>query len=95
VALGEMGLGECGMMVGSGLWCVGGVSEYGKNDGSTHSTTYAGAIWPYFFKMVKNVHLGQMDIFLHLENLSMIFTDSYLGGVHLGDIDVFDHLSVM
>jgi hypothetical protein len=24
MALGEMGLGECGMMVGCGLWCVGG-----------------------------------------------------------------------
>ncbi len=45
--------------------------------------------------MVENVHLGEMDVFVHLENVSMIFMDSYLGGVHLGEMDVFDHLSEM
>ncbi len=81
--------------MGCGVW-VDGVGEYGKNDGSsTISTTYAGAIWPYFFKMVKKVHLGEMDVFVHLENVSMSLTDSYLGGVHLGEMDVFDHLSEM
>ena len=88
-----MGPGECGMMVGCELRCVGGVGEYGKNDGSTIATTYAGAIWPYFFKMVKNVHLEEMDVFVHLENVSMIFMDSYLGGNHLGEMDILDHLS--
>jgi hypothetical protein len=82
------------LVVGCGVW-VDGVGEYGKNDGSTISTTYAGAIWPNFFKMVKNVHLGEMNVFVHLENVSMIYTDSYLGGVHLGEMGVFDHLSEM
>jgi hypothetical protein len=50
-------------------------------------------MWPYFFKMVKNINLGEMDVFVHLENVSMSFTDSYLGGIHLGEMDIFDHLS--
>ncbi len=80
--------------MGCGVW-VDGVGEDGKNDRSTISTTCAGAIWPYFFKMVKNVHLGEMDLFVHLENDTMNFMDSYIGGVHLGEMDVFDHLSEM
>ncbi len=45
--------------------------------------------------MVKNVHLGEMDVFDHLEDVSMNFTDSHLEGIHLGEMDVFDHLSEM
>ncbi len=45
--------------------------------------------------MVKNVDLGEMDVFVHLENVRMILRDSQIGGVHLGEMDVFDHLSEM
>ncbi len=34
-------------------------------------------------------------LFVHLENVSMILTDSYIGGVHLGEMDFFVHLSKM
>ncbi len=37
----------------------------------------------YFFKMDKEVHLAEMDFFVHLDLVSMIFTDSYIGAVHL------------
>ena len=37
----------------------------------------------YFLKMDKKVHLGEMDFFLHLDLVHMIFTDSYIGAVHL------------
>ncbi len=36
-----------------------------------------------------------MDFFVHLENVSMISTDSYIGGVHLEEMDFFVHLSKM
>ena len=45
--------------------------------------------------MDKKVHFSEMDFFVHLENVSMIFTDSYIGGVHLGEMDFFVHLSKM
>jgi hypothetical protein len=45
--------------------------------------------------MVKNVQLGEMDFFDHLENVSMKFTGSYVEGVHLGEMDVVVHLSEM
>ena len=48
----------------------------------------------YFFKMDKKVHRGEMDFFVHLDFVSMIFTDSYIGVVHLGEMDFFVHLSL-
>ena len=36
-----------------------------------------------------------MDFFVHLENVSMIFTDSCMERVHLGEMDFFVHLSKM
>ncbi len=68
---------------------------YGKNDNSTESITNAGAQRSYFFKMVRNVHLGELDIFVHLENVSIFLTDSYGRGIHLGEMDVFVHRSEM
>jgi hypothetical protein len=37
----------------------------------------------YFLKMDKKVHLGEMNFFVHLDLVHMIFTDSYIGVVHL------------
>ena len=48
----------------------------------------------YFFKMDKKVHRGEMDFFVHLDFVSMIFTDSYIAVVHLGEMDFFVHLSL-
>jgi hypothetical protein len=45
--------------------------------------------------MDKKVHFSEMDFFVHLENVTMIFTDSYIGGVHLGEMNLFVHLSKM
>jgi hypothetical protein len=45
--------------------------------------------------MDKKVHRGEMDFFVHLDFVSMIFTDSYIGVVHLGEMDFFVHLSMM
>ncbi len=55
---------------------MGEAGEYGKYDDSKIYTTYAGAIWSHKNKMDKKVHLGEMDFFIHLEMISMIFTDS-------------------
>ena len=76
------------MVVGCcGLWCVGvGLQCIGKNYNPTISITNDGAKRSNFFKMYKNVHLGEMGVFVHLENGSMIFTDSYVRGVHLGEV---------
>jgi hypothetical protein len=63
---------------------VGGTGEYGKSDGFTISTTYAGAIWTYFFIRYKIVHL---------EKVGMSFTDSYVEGVHFGEMSNFVHIS--
>ena len=49
----------------------------------------------YFLKMDKKVHLGEMDFFLHIDLVHMIFTDSYTGAVHLGKMDFFVHLAKM
>ena len=43
--------------------------------------------------MDKKVHLAEMDFFVHLDLVRMIFTDSYIGAVHLGRMDFFVHLS--
>jgi hypothetical protein len=40
----------------------------------------------------KKVHLGEMDFFVYLENVSMISTDSYVSGIHVGGMDFFVHL---
>jgi len=45
--------------------------------------------------MAKKVHLGKMDFFFHLDLVSMIFTDSYIGACHLGKMDFFCHLAKM
>ena len=45
--------------------------------------------------MVKYVQLSKMNVSVHLENVSMFFTDSYIRGVHLGEMVVFIHLSDM
>ena len=45
--------------------------------------------------MDKYVHLGEMDSFVHLDLVRMIFTDSYIGSVHLGEMAFFVHLSKM
>ena len=45
--------------------------------------------------MAKKVHLGKMDFFCHLDLVSMIFTDSYIGACHLGKMDFFCHLAKM
>ena len=49
----------------------------------------------YFFKMDKKIHFSEMDLFVHLENVSMIFTDSNMEGAHLGEMDFFVHLYKM
>ncbi len=56
--------------------------------------TYAGPIWDHFFKMGKKVHIREMDFYAHLENVSMIFTDSYVGGVQIGEMDLFVILEI-
>jgi hypothetical protein len=48
-----------------------------------------------FFKMYKIVHLGEMYNFVHLENVSSIFTYSYVESVHLGKMYNFIHLGKM
>ncbi len=48
------------MMVVLCYGVVGGTSEYGKTDGFTISTTYAGAIWTCFFKRYTFLHLGEV-----------------------------------
>jgi hypothetical protein len=45
--------------------------------------------------MYKNVHFGKMYIFVHLENVSMNFTYSYVGSIHLGEMYNFVHLGEM
>ncbi len=45
--------------------------------------------------MDKKVHLGKMDVFVHLDLVRMIFTDSYIEAVHLGKMDFFVHLAKM
>ena len=45
--------------------------------------------------MDKKVHLAEMDFFVHLDLVRMIFTDSYIGAVHLGKMDFFVHLAKM
>ena len=47
------------------------------------------------FKMDKKVHLGEMDFFVHLDLVHMIFTDSYIEAVHLGKMHFFVHLPKM
>ena len=80
------------VVVGCGMW-VG--RELAKNEGSTFAITNAGAKRSYFYKKDKKVNFTEMDFFVHLENVSMIFTDSCIEGVHLGDMDFFVHLSKM
>ncbi len=46
-------------------------------------------------KMDKKVHLGEMNFFSHLENISVIFMDSDVETVHLGGMDFFVHLGEM
>ena len=72
-----------------------GVAIVGKNDSSTVSITIAGAKRPSFFKMYKIVHFGKMYNFVHLENVSIYFTDSYEGVCHLGEMYNFVHLGEM
>ena len=38
---------------------------------------------------------AEMDFFVHLDLVRMIFTDSYIGAVHLGKMDFFVHLAKM
>jgi len=45
--------------------------------------------------MDKKVHLGEMDFFVHLDLVCMIFTDSYIEAVHLGEMDFFVNLAKM
>ena len=45
--------------------------------------------------MDKKVHLAEMDFFVHLDLVRMIFTDSYIGAVHLGKMDFFVNLAKM
>ncbi len=45
--------------------------------------------------MDKKVHLGEMDFFVHLDLVCMIFTDSYTGACHLGNMNFFYHLAKM
>ena len=45
--------------------------------------------------MDKKVHLGKMDVFVHLDLVRMIFTDSYIEAVHLGKMDFLVHLAKM
>ncbi len=66
--------------MGVGSQCI------GKNDDSTVSITNAGAKRSYFFKMYKIVHFGKMYNFVHLENVNIIFTDSFVGVCHLGEM---------
>ncbi len=69
--------------------------ELGKNNGSTISITNAGAKRSYFFKTYKIVHFGTMYNFVHIENVSMIFTDSSVGVCHLGEMYNFVRLREM
>ena len=41
------------------------------------------------------VHFSEMDFFVHIKNVSMIFMDSYIGRAHLGEMDFFVNLSRM
>ena len=50
---------------------------------------------PTFSKWTKKSISQRWTFFVHLENVSMIFTDSYIGGVHLSKMDFFVHLSKM
>ncbi len=84
-----MGGGVCG------LWHLGRWGIKINIDYSTISITNAGAKRSYFLKTYKNVHLEEMDVFVYLENVSMIFTDSYKRGVHLGQMHNFVHLLEM
>ena len=45
--------------------------------------------------MDKKVHLAEMDFFVHLDLVRMIFTDPYIGAVHLGKMDFLVHLAKM
>ena len=45
--------------------------------------------------MAKKVHLGKMDFLCHLDLVSMIFMDSYIGACHLGKMDFLCHLAKM
>ncbi len=45
--------------------------------------------------MDKKVHLAEMDFFVHLDLVRMIFKVSYIGAVHLGKMDFFVHLAKM
>ena len=91
--IGGNGESVCGLwLAGCGMW-VGG--ELGKNNGSTILITNAGAKRSYFFKTYKIVRFGKMYNFVHLEIVSMIFTDSSVGVCHLGEMYNFVHLGEM
>jgi len=77
------------------MWCnvwVGG--GHGINDGITISITNAGAKIQLLKNCIK-VHLGKMDFLCHLDLVSMIFMDSYIGACHLGKMDFLCHLAKM
>ena len=81
------------MVVDCGAWVRG--CSVGKNDNSTISITNAGAKRSYFFKMYKIVHFGKMYNFVHLENVSIFFTDSYVGVSHHREMNNFVHIGEM
>ena len=78
-----------------GLWLAGCGMWTGGEFGSTILITNDGAKRFYFFKTYKIVHFGKMYNFVHLENVSMIFTDSSVGVCHLGEMYNFVHIGEM
>ena len=45
--------------------------------------------------MDKKVYFSKVDFFIHLKNVSMMLTDSYIEEVYLGEMDFLVHLSKM
>ena len=69
-------------------------SGHGKNDGITISITNVGAKSPTFEKLHKSPS-RQDGLLCHLDLVSMIFMDSYIGACHLGKMDFLCHLAKM
>ncbi len=76
---------------GCGLWCVGAVGVYDKNNDSTVSITNAGAKRSYFFAMDKKVQISGVDKKTKIILAGTFCTDSYIEGGRFEDMDFFVH----
>jgi hypothetical protein len=76
---------------GCGLWCVGAVGVYDKNDNSTVSITNAGAKRSYFFAIDKKVQISGVDKKVQILLAGTFLTDSYIEEGQIKDMDFFVH----